>query len=251
MRFNERVVMITGAGSGQGRAVAEGFAREGARVALMDLDADGLEATRRRIEAAGGLVLDYAGDVADSAAVQQMVAMTIERFGQIDVLYNNAGVYWADRDGPVDVLAEEVWDRILAINLRGTFLCCKYVLPGMLQRQQGVIINVASVAAFAGDEACHAYPASKSALLALTRSMAQHYGPRGVRVVVIAPGFIDTPMAAPFLADADTREKVIAATMLRRVGQPDDIANVALFLASDQASFVTGSMVVVDGGLMK
>lgn len=251
MKLQDRVALVTGAGGGQGRAVALRFAQEGASLALTDLDADRLAETAALTERVGADTLSHVGDITDSADVRGLVAMAIQRFGQVDILYNNAGVYWADRDGPVDELAEEVWDRIIAINLRSIYLCCKYTIPWMVRRGSGVVVNVASVAAFAGDEACHAYPASKSALLALTRSLAQRYGPLGIRAVVLAPGFIDTPMAAPFMAEAAIREQVIKSTMLRRIGIPEDIAAAALFLVSDDAAFVTGSMLVVDGGLMK
>jgi NAD(P)-dependent dehydrogenase (short-subunit alcohol dehydrogenase family) len=246
-----RRALITGAAGGQGRAVARRFAEEGARVALTDLARDSLSPLAEELRATGADTVDVAADVRDEDAVALVVRTVADEFGGLDVLYNNAGVYWADRDAPVGDLARSVWDEVLAVNATGVFLFCKHALPHLLEAEGGVILNVASVAAYAGDPSCHAYAASKGALIALTKSIAQRYGERGLRANVICPGFIETPMVDWLLADAGLVRQVTEATALRRVGQSDEVASVAAFLASDAASFVTSSVIPVHGGLVK
>jgi NAD(P)-dependent dehydrogenase (short-subunit alcohol dehydrogenase family) len=246
-----RRVLVTGAAGGQGRAVARRFAVEGARVALTDLHGDSLSTLAEELRAMGAETVPVAADVRDEDAVALVVGIAVDELGGLDVLYNNAGVYWADRDAPVGDLARGVWDEILAVNTTGVFLFCKHALPHLLESEGGVILNVASVAAYAGDPSCHAYAASKGALIALTKSIAQQYGDRGLRANVICPGFIETPMVDWLLADAELVGKVTEATALRRVGRSDEVASVAAFLASDAASFVTSSVIPVHGGLVK
>ncbi|MBM4030139.1 MAG: SDR family oxidoreductase, partial [Planctomycetes bacterium] len=193
MKLREKVAVVTGAGSGQGRAVALLFAQEGARVVVGDVNAQGADETVSFIVAAGGKAVATAGDLSKASAAQALVAAALDAYGRLDILYNNAGVFWADRDAPTAELEEHVWDRILDINLKSVYLCCKYALPELI-RSRGCIINVSSVAGYAGDKDFHAYPASKGAMLSFTRSLAQKYGPQGVRANVLCPGFIETPM---------------------------------------------------------
>jgi NAD(P)-dependent dehydrogenase (short-subunit alcohol dehydrogenase family) len=231
--------------------VARRFAHEGARVALSDLDGPAVEGLAAQLRGNGADAIALPADVREEGAVQVVVRDAVAAFGGLDVLYSNAGVYWPDRDAPVHGLALESWQQILAINTTGTFLFAKHALPHLVASGAGVLLTVASVAAYAGDPECHAYAASKGALIALTLSIAQHYGPQGVRAVVICPGFVDTPMVGAMVSDRPTRARIVDATALRRIGQPGEIASTAVFLASTEASFVTGSVISVHGGLVK
>jgi NAD(P)-dependent dehydrogenase (short-subunit alcohol dehydrogenase family) len=245
------VALITGAGSGQGRAVAVRFAAEGASVGVLDRDAASARRTAELIEGQGGFALPLAADVSKEEEVQAAVERVASRCGSLHILYNNAGVFWPERDGTVAEVSPETWRRVLGINLDGVYLCCKYAVPHLLRCAPSCIINVSSVAGFAGDQMYHAYAASKSALHALTRSIALRYGPEGLRANLICPGFIETPMVSHLLADEGVRASVVGTTALRRLGRPEDVAAAALFLASDEAGFVTGTTLVVDGGLVK
>jgi NAD(P)-dependent dehydrogenase (short-subunit alcohol dehydrogenase family) len=246
-----RRALITGAAGGQGSAVARRFAQEGARVALTDLETERLEKLVAELRELGAEAVGMTADVREEAEVERVVRAAVEAFAGLDVLYNNAGKLWAHRDAPVDQLDKSVWDEIFAINTTGVYLFCKHALPSLTRSPHGVIINVASVAAYAGDPDCHAYAASKGALIPLTKSIAQRYGPQGLRAIVICPGFIETPMVDWILEDEVLLEKVKSATALQRVGRPEEVASVAVLLASDGASFVTSSVINVHGGLIK
>jgi NAD(P)-dependent dehydrogenase (short-subunit alcohol dehydrogenase family) len=249
-RLAGRRALITGAANGQGRAVARRFAAEGAGLVVVDRDAAGIEALARELQGQGADALGVCADVQDESDVQRAVAAAVDG-GGLDVLYNNAGVYWPERDAPADRLSRTVWDEILAINATGALLFCKHALPALLASDAGVVLNVASVAGYAGDPACHAYAASKGAIIALTLSLAQAYGPAGLRAVAICPGFIETPMLAPFLAEEESIARLRGATALRRLGTSEEVADVALFLASREAAFVSSVVVPVHGGLVK
>jgi NAD(P)-dependent dehydrogenase (short-subunit alcohol dehydrogenase family) len=251
MRLAGRVALVTGGGSGQGSAVAQRFGAEGARVGVLDRDAASARQTVDLIIQSGGEALALGGDVSHEAEVRASVEAVVAHWNALHILYNNAGVFWPDRDGTVAEVDPGIWSRVLEINLNGVYLCCKHALPHLLRHAPSCIVNVSSVAGFAGDQLYHAYAASKSALHALTRSIALRYGPEGVRANLICPGFIETPMVAGLLADDRVREQIVSSTALRRLGQPEDVAAAALYQASNEASFVTGATLVVDGGLVK
>lgn len=245
-RLEGKVALITGAASGIGAACATRFAREGASIAGVDLQKPDAEQWAKLESAAPGASV-HEVDVRDEGSIASVVAAVVERHGGIDVLVNAAGV---SGGAPVHLLPTEEWDRVLDINLKGTFLVCKHALPVMIERGSGSIINLASVEGLVGMEAISAYNASKGGVVLLTRNLAIDYGRRGIRANCICPGFIDTPMTA-MLRDpglAEVRPRIEAAHMLGRFGRPEEVAAAALFLASDDASFVTGHALVVDGG---
>jgi 2-keto-3-deoxy-L-fuconate dehydrogenase len=246
MRLADRVAVVTGAASGIGAATARLFAAEGARVALVDKDEAGLAATA---EAVGGAALALPGDVTDAAAARDGVAWVIGEWGRIDVLVTAAGI---STGGTVATIDEAMWDRVFAVNVKGTYLWLHETLPRMIERHSGSIVMVGSqlVRSSGGNNA--AYIASKGAIVALTKTMAVDHAADGIRVNALMPGVIDTPMSRRSLqryADpAATRERWATRHAMRRFGTPEEVARAALFLASDDASFTTGSLLFVDGG---
>lgn len=246
-RLEGKAALITGAGEGMGRAAAVLFAREGARVGVLDIDRERAEATVEAIRGAGGEALPLVGDVSSSSDVRAAVAAAVEAFGALHVLYNNAGV-WLTGDGPVTELAEEVWERVLAVNLTGVYVCCRYGIPELVRSGGGSVINTASPVAVRPEPVYDAYVASKGGVVSLTRSIAQYYARFGVRANVLMPGNIETAMTGPALEDPRYREHFLRTTPLGRAGRPEDVAYAALYLASDESSFVTGSIQWVDGG---
>lgn len=238
-RLDGRVALITGAASGLGLATMERFAKEGAQVVGVDVQAG---------NAAGADVL--AVDVRDEAAVSGAVDEVVARHGRLDVVANFAGVAGG---GPVHMVDADDWDRVVDINLKGTFLVCKHALRPMLAQRSGSIINVASVEGLQGTEGGSSYNASKAGVVMLTKNMAIDYGRAGIRVNAICPGFIDTPLLRAVMGSdnmAQYRDEYRDDHMLGRFGRPDEIAAAALFLASDDASFVTGHALAVDGGYL-
>src|SRR5262245_7308247 len=248
MRLRDRVALITGAGSGMGRASSILFAREGARVAVLDLDeAGGLE-TVSLVCDAGGDATFFRCDVGDEGEVRQAVQSAVAVYGRLDVIFNNAGVLWRDRDFEVTRTSEAVWDRVMGINLKGPVFVCKYGIPELVKQGGGSVIHTSSVSALRGyRRAQDAYTASKGALISLSRSIAVVYGDKRIRSNVIHPGMVDTPMQKA-LTEED-RKKIASVVPLGRLAQPEDIAQLALFLASDESSYVTGAEIVIDGGL--
>ena len=245
-KFDGRVVVITGAGAGIGRDSALAFAAEGAAVAVLEVRAVRAEQTAELVRQAGGTAVAFPCDVRDGVQVEQAIAAVAERFGRIDVLFNNAGT---TRPGDVVSVSIEGWDMVLDVNLRGTFLVSRAVLPHMLALGGGAVINMGSVDGLAGDARMAAYNAAKAAVVNLTRSMAIDFGPRGVRVNCICPGLVGTPAVLRMFSD-ESRQRMEAATPLGRIGRPGDIASLAVFLASDDAAYINGTTVVADGGLM-
>ena len=250
MRLKNKVAIITGAGSGQGRAAALIFSREGARIAVSDWKPELGDETVTLVKKAGGEAIFIRSDVSDSADVQNLVRITVSTYGRIDILYNNAGVGFSSPLSMSDVIntPEADWDRVIAINLRSMYLTAKYGIPEMLKTGGGSIINTASIAALIGSEAAHAYTAAKGGMVALSRALAVEFGPKNIRVNCICPGAIDTPMIAPVIDPLKKSGEPFMRSPIRRLGMPEDIANCALYLASDESSFMTGATLVVDGG---
>jgi NAD(P)-dependent dehydrogenase (short-subunit alcohol dehydrogenase family) len=248
-RLTDRVAFITGAGNGQGRAAAKLFAAHGARVVVAELDPEAGARTVAEVGAAGGDAFLVRGDVGVAADVRRMVEAAVAHYGALHILYNNAGVLWKDRDRSVVDTEEEWWDRVMAINLKGVYFTCKYGIPHLIAAGGGAIVVVGSVSALRGFTLPQdAYTASKGALISLTKSLAVQYARNNIRANIIHPGIVETPMQAPYLADPRKREAFEASTPLGRLARPEEIASVALFLASDEASYVTGAEIAVDGG---
>ena len=249
MRLHGKVAFITGAGMGQGREGALLFAKEGARVAVADVNGDAAAETARLIAQAGGEALAVVGNVGVERDVERMIRETVARFGALHVLYNNAGVLWKDVDRSVLDTSEESWDRVQAINLKGPFFVTKHGIPHLVRGGGGSVINVGSVSALCGfTVAQDSYTSAKGALIALTKSLAIQFARQNVRCNIIHPGIIETPMQAPYLADPAKRRSFEEGIPLGRIAQPREIAYVALFLASDESSYVTGAEIVADGG---
>ena len=248
MRLAEKIALITGAGSGQGQEAAVLFAKEGAKVIVTDVNEDGVKQTVEMVKEAGGEVEGRKMDVANPDQVQDCVAFTVRTFGRINILYNNAGVYLRGKDGPVTRVPEDIWDTTLDINLKGVYLTCKFTIPEMVKAGGGAIVNIASAAGLMGSN-FHAYSASKGGMIALSRSIATTYAPQNIRSNVICPGFIETPMTAEISGSQHLLDAYLQGTPLHKAGKPIDVAYMALYLASDEASFVTGGTFVIDGGV--
>jgi NAD(P)-dependent dehydrogenase (short-subunit alcohol dehydrogenase family) len=251
MRLEGKVAFITGAGMGQGREGALLFAKEGAAVVVADIDVKAAKDTAQTIERRGGKALAAAGDVGKEADVRRMIAAGVKRFHALHILYNNAGVLWKDKDKSVLETKETDWDRVQAINLKGPFFVMKHGIPHLIRSGGGSIVNVGSVSALAGFTAAQdSYTSAKGALISLTRSIAIQCARHNVRCNIIHPGIIETPMQAPYLKDPGKRKSFEESIPLGRIAHPREIAQVALFLASDDSSYVTGAEIVADGGFM-
>ncbi|MEK7854235.1 MAG: glucose 1-dehydrogenase [candidate division NC10 bacterium] len=249
MRLRGKVAFITGAGMGQGREAAVLFAREGARIIVADINEAAAKQTVALVEEAGGEALAVRGDVGVEADVERMIGEGVRRFTGLHVLYNNAGVLWKERDRSVLETTEANWDRVLAINLKGPFFVCKHGIPHLIRSGGGSVINVGSVSALCGfTVAQDAYTSAKGALISLTKSLAIQFAKQNVRCNIIHPGIIETPMQAPYLADPAKRKAFEETIPLGRVAHPREIAAVALFLASDESSYITGAEIIADGG---
>lgn len=251
-RLADRVAVVTGAGRGIGEAIVRRFVAEGARVVLTQRsNAEGEALAAEVARAAPDRVAFVPADIRDAESVRALIEAACARFGGIDVLCNNAGVGLLKS---VDETSDEEYDRVMDTNVRGVFLCCRFAIPHLLAGGRGAIVNIGSVGGEVGFERDAAYCASKGAVLALTRQMALDYATRGVRVNCIAPGFVATRMMRVFIDSHDdpaaVEDEIVGMHPMRRVGRPDEIAAAAAFLASDEASFVTGASLAVDGGLL-
>jgi NAD(P)-dependent dehydrogenase (short-subunit alcohol dehydrogenase family) len=250
MRLKGKVAIVTGAGSGIGKASAELFAQEGASVVVVDWNKQTGAETVEEIGRAGGQATYCYADVSNPRDAEAMVTTAVQEYGRLDALFNNAAIQIMAK---LVETTEDVWDRILRVNLKGVFLGCKYAIPTMIQTGGGSIINMASILGFVADPDLAAYCAAKGGVINLTRVTALTYGPQGVRANCICPGDVDTPLVQDYFnKDPDPgrlRREVSSKYALRRIATPQEVAQLAVFLASDGSSFVTGSTMVIDGGL--
>jgi NAD(P)-dependent dehydrogenase (short-subunit alcohol dehydrogenase family) len=247
-RLANKVALITGAGSGIGRASARAFAREGARVVVVDADEGAGGATVDALAAAGGVAAFVRADVSRGDDVRAMIAFAEKEFGALHVLFNNAGIF-PDDDGSVVDTDEAVFDRVINVNLKGVFLGCKHGIPALLRAGGGSVINTASFVAVMGAATSQsAYTASKGGVLALTREMAIEFARRGIRANALCPGPVNTPLLQALLSDPARRARRLVHLPMGRLAEADEIANAALFLASDESSYINGATFLVDGG---
>jgi len=243
-----KAVIITGSRQGMGKADALAFAENGAKVTVVDISQEDCQLVVDEIEKNGGQGLAVKCDVSNGKEVEEMVKKTVEKFGKVDILVNNAGIC---QFKPFLELTEDEWQKTLDINLKGYFLCAKAAAKEMAKQKSGAIVNIASVVMGQigmGMAGLAHYSASKGGIAALTKTLALELAPHNIRVNTIAPGAIDTPMAASVKTDPKTLEQTLAMIPMRRMGKPEEIANAVLFLASNDSSYITGSIVVVDGG---
>ena len=250
MRLQDKVAIITGAGSGMGRVAAQMFAAEGAKVVVAEYDEKAGAETMDLVRAAGGEATFVRTDVSSESDAAAMVAAARDRYGRVDVLYNNAGVM-PELDHSVVDTDVATWDQVMAINVRGVFLGCKYAIPYMVEQGSGSVINISSFVALLGCSVPQdAYTASKGAVLSLTRSLAVQFGPHGVRSNAICPGPIETPMLMDWLVkDEAARQERLARNPTGRFGKPEEIVHVAIYLASDESRWTNGAHFVIDGGI--
>ncbi|HEY7067716.1 MAG TPA: glucose 1-dehydrogenase [Chloroflexota bacterium] len=244
-----KTVVVTGGGHGIGRAYCLGIAREGGQAVVADLDGPAAERVAREIEQAGGQALAVQMDVAQAASCEAMVQRTLDRFGQIDGLVNNAAIFLSvplERGGVHDVREEE-WDRVMAVNVKGVWLCTRAVLPAMQERRQGSIVNISSNMAFQGSLGMIHYVTSKAAVVGFSRVLAREMGPFNIRVNTLAPG-LTLSEEEPTEESIAANERTAAGRLLKRIERPDDLVGTALYLLSDLSSFVTGQAILVNGG---
>lgn len=241
-----RVALVTGAAGGLGSAIVQAFAAHGASLVVTDQDAECCQAIASGLRARGVQAHDMAADLADPQAVRRVADSALGRFGRVDVLVCNAGIQGPA--GPLFDTRDDDWSRVMAVNVQSAVALTRALVPGMAGRGGGSVVLMASIAALRGNKAIGLYGMSKAALAQLARNLAVEWGPQGVRVNAIAPGLIETPLAAGLLGDQAFMQRRLAQTPLRRVGRPEEVASVALLLASDAGAFVTGQTIVVDGG---
>jgi NAD(P)-dependent dehydrogenase (short-subunit alcohol dehydrogenase family) len=248
-RLDDKVALITGGASGMGKVASHLFAREGAKVVLTDIADEAGEAVAAAIRDGGAQAAYVHADVSRASDAEAMVRFAVDTFGGLTILYNNAGVF-PERDGSVTETPEEVWDLTIDINLKGVYLGCRYGIPAMIESGGGAIVNVASFVALMGAATPQiAYTASKGGVLSMTREIAVEFARRGVRANALCPGPIETPLLKELLADPARRQRRLVHIPMGRFGLAEEIAKAALFLASDESSYMTGAALVVDGGI--
>jgi len=247
MKLKDRVAIVTGGARGIGKAIVQTFVREGAKVALVDIEEiKKLEALKRETEKMGGEVITISCDITKSSDVNEMVGKVQKAFGRVDILVNNAGII---RRGTIETVTEEDWDRVIEVNLKGTFNCSKAVVEIMKQQRYGKIVNVSSIAGKMGDiTSAPGYGSSKAGMDALAKTLARQLAPHGINVNGVSPHAIETEMSAQW--SEERREEIMASIPLGRLGKPEDVAEAVLFLASDDASFITGEILDVNGGAL-
>ncbi len=248
-RLDGKVALITGAGGGIGRTMATLFATEGARVVVADTAEPDGNATVEEIDQAGGDAAFVQVDVSKATDAEAMARFALDTYGELTVLCNNAGIFPADDGGAVDT-PEDVWDRVISVNLKGVWLGCKYGIPALLESGGGSIVNTASFVAFMGAATPQiAYTASKGGVLSMTREIAAEFARKGIRANALCPGPIETPLLAELIADPIRRDRRLVHIPMGRFGQAEEVARAALWLASDESSLMTGAALVIDGGI--
>lgn len=243
--FSGKIAVVTGAARGIGQAIALKLARGGADVAICDLNAEWLNETKEKIEALGRKALPVAVNVSDSTAVNECITTVLKEFGRIDIMVNNAGI---TKDTILLRMSDEDWDAVLSVNLKGSFLFTRAVAKPMMKQRSGAIVNIASIVGLIGQAGQCNYAASKAGVIALTKSTAKELAGRGVRANAVAPGFIKSKMTD--VLSQDVRERMLGAIPMSRFGETEDIAKAVAFLASDEASYVTGQVLSVNGGMV-
>lgn len=248
MKLKNKVAIITGAGSGNGRAISIEFAKQGAKVVLINRTKEKSDKTLEMIEEFNGEGISIGADVTDSKGFKAAIDQAIEHYGKVDIMVNNAGIF--DGQETYQTTDEETFDKIIEVNLKGVFLGTKYVLDHMIDNEYGILINISSVAGIRGGLASPAYTASKHGIIGLTGDLATKHGHQGIRALAICPGMIETSMTEDMLEDPSEETKAIIESIpLKRVGQAEEIAQLALFLASDDSKYINGAHIVIDGGM--
>ncbi len=245
-KLQNKVAVVTGSGKGIGRAIAEKFAGAGASLVCCDIDEVSAQSAASAINDAGGTAIGVRTDVSDKSSVEALVSTSLEKFGHVDIVCNNAGVL--DDFTPLGDVTDALWQRIIGINLTGTFMVSRAFLPGMLERKAGTFVNLASMAGLVAQAGGLAYTVSKHGVIGLTRQVSADYGPYGIRANAICPGAIETDLSRSFLQDAPEVLAVVESVPAGRQGKPEEIADLALYLASDESAFVYGAAMVIDGG---
>ena len=245
MRLKDKVAIVTGSAQGMGRAFVERFAREGAKVTLCDVTP--CDPAAEELRAAGAEVLALETDVRSEDSAEMMVRKTVERFGRLDVLVNNAAIFGGIEMKPFEEISTEEWDRIMAVNLRGIFCCCRAVIPQMKKQKEGKIINIASGVAFSGLPYLLHYTTSKGGVVALTRGLAREVGQYNINVNAVAPGMVWTPASQRMVSD-ELANEIAGKQIIQRIVQPEDVASAVLFFASDDSDLITGQTLLVNGG---